>query len=199
LIDLTLFHTRSFAASTVLLFLTGFGLYGAMLLLPLFYQQARGETVTAAGLLLVPQGIGSLLARVAGGITDRLGARPVVLVGIALTAIGTIPFAFAGTTYVLLAIALVVRGAGLSAVNLAVMVGAFRELEPRQIPDASSTTRIMQQLGGAFGAATLAVVLQNQLTGHTARTAYAHSFAWAIAFTVIAAVPAVLLPRRPGS
>ena len=155
--------------------------------------------MTAAGLLLVPQGIGSLLARVAGGITDRLGARPVVLVGIALTAIGTIPFAFAGTTYVLLAIALVVRGAGLSAVNLAVMVGAFRELEPRQIPDASSTTRIMQQLGGAFGAATLAVVLQDQLTGHTARIAYAHSFAWAIAFTVIAAVPAVLLRRRPGS
>ncbi|HET6986673.1 MAG TPA: MDR family MFS transporter [Kribbella sp.] len=199
LIDLTLFRTRSFAASTTLLFLTGFGLYGAMLLLPLFYQQARGETVTAAGLLLVPQGIGSLLARIAGGLTDRIGARPVVLAGIALTTIGTIPFAFAGTTFVLLAIALVLRGAGLSAVNLAVMVGAFRELEPRQIPDASSTTRIMQQLGGAFGAATLAVILQNQLTGNTAGTAYAHSFAWAIAFTVIAAVPAVLLPRRPGS
>jgi EmrB/QacA subfamily drug resistance transporter len=199
LIDLTLFRTRSFAASTALLFLTGFGLYGAMLLLPLYYQQARGETVTAAGLLLVPQGIGSLLARVAGGLTDRLGPRPVVLVGIALTALGTIPFAFAGTTYVLLAIALVIRGAGLSAVNLAVMVGAFRELEPGQIPDASSTTRIMQQLGGAFGAATLAVILQNQLSAHAAQTAYARSFAWTIAFTVIAAVPAVLLPRRPGS
>ena len=69
LIDLALFRTRSFAASTALMFLTGFGLYGAMLLLPLFYQQARGETVTAAGLLLVPQGIGSLLARTAGGLT----------------------------------------------------------------------------------------------------------------------------------
>ncbi|WP_202868415.1 DHA2 family efflux MFS transporter permease subunit [Kribbella sindirgiensis] len=39
LIDLALFRTRSFAASTALMFLTGFGLYGAMLLLPLFYQQ----------------------------------------------------------------------------------------------------------------------------------------------------------------
>jgi hypothetical protein len=71
----------------------------------------------------------------------------------------------------LLANAHVIRGAGLSAVNLAVMVGAFRDLEPAQIPDASSTTRIMQQLGGAFGAATLAVVLQSQLTGATASTA----------------------------
>ena len=196
LIDLTLFRTRSFAASTALLFLTGFGLYGAMLLLPLFYQQARGETVTAAGLLLVPQGIGSLLARVAGGLTDRFGPRPVVLTGLALTTLGTIPFAFAGTSYALLAIALVIRGAGLSAVNLAVMVGAFRELEPQHIPDASSTTRIMQQLGGAFGAATLAVILQNQLTGHQAPDAYAHSFAWAIGFTVIATIPALFLPKR---
>ena len=196
LIDLTLFRTKSFAASTALLFLTGFGLYGAMLLLPLFYQQARGQTVTAAGLLLVPQGIGSLLARAAGGLTDRVGPRPVVLTGIALTTIGTIPFAFSGTTYAVLAIALVIRGAGLSAVNLAVMVGAFRDLEPAQIPHASSATRIMQQLGGAFGAATLAVILQNQLIGHQTGTAYAHSFLWAIAFTVVAAVPAVFLPAR---
>jgi EmrB/QacA subfamily drug resistance transporter len=196
LIDLALFRIRSFAASASLLFLTGFGLYGAMLLLPLFYQQARGATVTAAGLLLVPQGIGSILARAAGGLTDRFGPRPVVLIGILLTTLGTIPFAFAGTAYWLLAIALVIRGAGLSAVNLAVMVGAFRDLEPRHIPQGSTATRIMQQLGGAFGAAALAVILQNQLTGHTTSTAYAHSFAWAIAFTVIAAVPAVLLPKR---
>ncbi|MFC6157475.1 MDR family MFS transporter [Kribbella jiaozuonensis] len=196
LIDLSLFRTKSFTASTALLFLTGFGLYGAMLLLPLFYQQARGETVTAAGLLLVPQGIGSLIARTAGGLTDRYGPRSVILVGIVLTTLGTIPFAFTGTACWLLAVALVVRGAGLSAVMLAVMVGAFRDLEPAQIPHASSTTRIMQQLGGAFGAATLAVVLQKQLSGHPASTAYAHSFAWAIGFTVIAAVPALFLPRR---
>ncbi|MGW6276353.1 MDR family MFS transporter [Kribbella sp. NPDC055071] len=199
LIDLALFKTRSFTASTALLFLTGFGLYGAMLLLPLFYQQARGTTVTAAGLLLIPQGIGSLLARVAGGLSDRFGPRPVVLAGIALTTLGTIPFAFAGTSYAVLAVALVIRGAGLSAVNLAVMVGAFRDLTPAQIPHASSSTRIMQQLGGAFGAATLAVILQSQLLGHASPTAFAHTFFWAIAFTVIAAVPAILLPGKLGS
>ncbi|GAA1597395.1 MDR family MFS transporter [Kribbella karoonensis] len=197
LIDLALFRTRSFAASTALLFFTGFGLYGAMLLLPLFYQQARGATVTAAGLLLVPQGIGSLIARTAGGLADRHGPRPVVLIGIALTTIGTVPFAFSDPSYWLLAIALVIRGAGLSAVNLAVMVGAFRDLEPAQIPHASSTTRIMQQLGGAFGAATLAVVLQSQLTRHSIQLAYAHSFAWAIGFTVLAALPALFLGKRP--
>jgi nitrate/nitrite transporter NarK len=45
--------------------------------------------VTAAGLLLIPQGIGSLLARVAGGLSDRFGPRPVVLAGI--TVIAAVP------------------------------------------------------------------------------------------------------------
>jgi hypothetical protein len=41
----------------------------------------------------------------------------------------------------------------------------------------------MQQLGGSFGAAVVAVVLQRQLAGHSTGTANAHTFWWAIAFT----------------
>jgi hypothetical protein len=71
---------------------------------------------------------------------------------------------------------------------------------PREdVPDASSTTRIVQQVGGSFGAAVLAVILTHQL-GHTPATAAASSLAfntafwWAIGFGVLALVPAVLLP-----
>jgi EmrB/QacA subfamily drug resistance transporter len=199
LIDLRLFGTRSFAAASTLLFLSGLSMYGALLLLPLYYQQVQGYGVVAAGLLLAPQGLGSLLARAAGVLTDRIGSRPVVLGGVVLIALGTLPFAVGqGAGHVdglMLAVALVVRGLGLSSVNLAVMVGAFRDLRAAQIPDASSTTRIMQQLGGSFGAAVLAVILQRQLTGHPAGTAYAHTFGWALAFTALAVLPALLIPR----
>lgn len=86
----------------------------------------------------------------------------------------------------------------MSAINLSVMVGTFRELEPTQIPHASSTTRIMQQLGGSFGAAVLAVILERQLTGHPVATAYAHTFWWAIAFTLPSILPALALPGVRG-
>ena len=130
LIDLRLFRIRSFAASSALLFLSGLSMFGAMLLLPLYYQEVRGASVVAAGLLLAPQGLGSLLARGAGGLTDRLGPRPIVLAGIALTARGHHAVRLAGHgAACCLAAALVVRGAGLSAANLAVMVGAFRDLD----------------------------------------------------------------------
>ncbi|MEU7856132.1 MDR family MFS transporter [Nonomuraea sp. NPDC049141] len=196
LIDLRLFRTRAFAVSSALLFLSGLAMFGSMLLLPLYYQQDRGASVVAAGLLLAPQGLGSLLAKGLGGVTDRVGPRPVVLAGIAMTALGTVPFAFAGrhTGGLILGAALVVRGAGLSAANMAIMVGAFRGLDRARIPHASSTTRIMQQLGGSFGTAVLAVILQRQLADHPG-AAFGHTFAWALAFTVLAVVPALWYQR----
>lgn len=92
LIDVTLFRVRSLTVSSTLLFLSGLTTYGAMLLLPLYLQQVRGESVLISGLLLVPQGIGMLLTRsLAGKLTDQIGSRPVVLVGTVLTILGTWP------------------------------------------------------------------------------------------------------------
>lgn len=205
IIDLRLFRVRSFTASSVILFLSGLSTYGAMLLLPLYYQQVRGEGVLVAGLLLAPQGIGMLLTRsLAGKLTDQIGPRPVILAGTLLTVLGTWPFALAGahTHYYLLEAALIVRGAGLGAVFLPVMAASYQGLKKEQIPHASTATRIIQQIGGAFGASVLAIILQNQLTGQQAAdaigraAAFDHTFWWSLAFTVVGLIPAALLPRR---
>jgi formate-dependent nitrite reductase membrane component NrfD len=94
----------------------------------------------------------------------------------------------------------VVRGAGLTAATIAVMATAFTGLVPKQVPSASSATRILQQVGGSFGAAVLTVILELQLTGPGTATRLAtgfdRTFWWAIGFTVIGALPALLL-RRP--
>ncbi|HEU5024413.1 MAG TPA: MDR family MFS transporter [Spirillospora sp.] len=198
-IDLRLFRRRRFAASATLLFLSGLSLFGAMLLLPLYYQQVRGHSVVVAGLLLAPQGLGSLLVRTRlGALTDRIGPRPIVLTGLALTVLGTLAYAEAGphTSEWLLGASLVVRGAGLGGVTLAVMTAAYQGLGPDEIPHASSATRIIVQVGGSFGAAVLAVVLQHQTSGGAApSTAYAHAFWWSLAFTALAFPPALLLGR----
>jgi EmrB/QacA subfamily drug resistance transporter len=197
-VDLRLFRVRSFAASSTLLFLSGLSMFGAMLLLPLYYQQVRGQGVVAAGLLLAPQGLGSLLTRgPLGTLIDRIGPRPVVLAGTVLTALGTLAYTQAGphTSELLLAASLVVRGAGLSGATIAVMAAAYQGLDPADIPHASSATRIMQQVGGSFGAAVLAVVLTRQLAGHaTGAAAFDRAFWWSLAFTALAVVPALLLP-----
>jgi len=203
LINLRVLRIRSFAASVFVLFLSGLSVYGPLLLLSLYYQDVQGKSAMLVGLLLAPQGIGSLLPRgIAGKLSDRIGPRPVVVVGLVLTALGTLPFAWSGpdTNEWLLGAALFVRGAGLAPVTIAVMAGAFRDVPSAEVPDASSTIRILQQVGGSFGSAVLAIILAGELLGHPVLTpavqgqAFDTAFWWAIGFSVLALLPALLLP-----
>ena len=205
LVDLRLFKVRSFSAATALMFLSGFGVFGALLLLPLYYQQIRGQSALDAGLLLAPQGLGMLLTRTkAGTLTDRIGARPIVLVGVVLTAVGTLAYTQVGvhTNEILLGLSLVVRGAGLGAVTIPVMAAAYLGLRPDQVPHASSVTRIAQQVGGAFGTAILAMILSTQIQAHHAAglsgqaIAFGIAFWWSLGLTAIAVIPALFLAFR---
>jgi EmrB/QacA subfamily drug resistance transporter len=194
LVDLGLFRIRSFAAAGGVLFFSGLSLYAAMLLLPLYYQEVRGQDALTAGLLLAPQGLGALLSRPVGPIVDKIGARTIVLAGTCLCALGTVPYIFAGphTSEVLLGCALVVRGAGLSGANIAIISGAFRDLPRPSVPDGSTIIRVLQQLGGSFGTAILAVVLATSAASTT--TAFHVAFTWALALTALAVIPALLMP-----
>jgi EmrB/QacA subfamily drug resistance transporter len=196
LLDLRLFRVSSFSTSTALMFLSGFVLYGALLLVPLYFQDVRGHDPLWTGLLLAPQGIGVLLSRgVAGSLTDRIGPRWVVTTGLALAVASTLPFALAdaGTSEWVLAAALVVRGFGLGAVTLPVFATAYEGLDRAQIPDASIITRASQQVGGSFGSSVLALILANQVAG---AAGYRTTFWWTLAFTAVALVLALRLPTR---
>ena len=182
LVDVSLLRHRPVASSSAMLFLSGASLYGAMLLLPLYFQESRGASVLTAGLLLVPQGVGSLLSRgLTGRLMDAIGARLLVAAGFALVGLATVPFALAGpnTDETWLLAALLVRGFGLSVVMVPVMAVAFTGLDRSQIPHASILTRIAQQLGGSFGTAILAVIL-------AATHSFDQAFWWAVGFTTIA-------------
>jgi EmrB/QacA subfamily drug resistance transporter len=207
IIDLRLFRQRSFTASAGLMFLAGLSIFGAMLLLPLYYQQARGQSALDAGLLLAPQGLGMMLALpIVGRLTDTTGPRPIVLVGMALATLGTIPYTQVGadTSELALGAALVIRGAGLGALFVPATTAAYRDLRNDAIPRATSALRISQQVGGSFGTALLAVILQHQAAAQAAAgsaglaISFGRTFWWAVGFTALAFVPALLLPRgRP--
>ena len=152
--------------------------------------------------MLVPTGIGTLLSRgLAGRLTDKIGARPIAVAGFAVVAAATVPFAFAGahTNAWLLAFWLVIRGFGLGAVTIPVMAVAFLGLEKEQISHSSVITRMVQQIGGSFGTAVLAVILSAAVTAHHGNlaTGFDIAFWWATGFSALAVLLSLWLPGAP--
>jgi len=169
-----------------------------------------------SALWLVPQGIGMLLTRqMIGKLTDEIGAKFVVLPAILLTLAGTIPFVFFGVTtpqWLVWAV-LLVRGAGVGGFTVPVMADSYVGLEKPKIPVASVATRIIQNIGSAFGSAVLATVVSGMLArqadalAETALTkaalagtalakAYHAGFITSIIFMIIGIVPALFLTNK---
>jgi EmrB/QacA subfamily drug resistance transporter len=201
LVDVRLFRHRPLASSSLLGFLTGAALYGALLLLPLYWQELRGESALDAGLLLIPQGVGTLLSRgLAGKLTDRIGPRSVAVAGFAVVTAATVPFGFvtAHTSNVALMAALLVRGVGMGAATIPLAGAAYIGLPGPDVPSASIITRVVQQLGGSMGTAVLAVILQAAASNTSdPAQAFRAAFWWSVGFAALAVPLSLLLPGRP--
>jgi EmrB/QacA subfamily drug resistance transporter len=197
LLDLRLFRHRPFAAASALGFLSRVSIFGVMIMMPLYYQQVRGYGALTAGLLLAPQSLGTMLALpYVGRLTDRIGARPVVLTGIAVTALTTLPLTRVGahTSGLLLGAVLLVWGMGVAAVAVPVAAAAYDGLPAADIPGATSAIMTVQTVGASAGAAVLAAILQSRPADGPA--AFAATFWWVLGFTTLTLVPALLLPAR---
>jgi MFS family permease len=218
-----LFRNRGFATGAATNFVLGTALFGVARLLPLYFQILRGSSPLQTGLLLAPQGFGAAVAiSLAGYLTDKVGARRVVPIGVLLALAGTAWYTQIGahTPYWALLAALFLVGAGLGATITPSMAAAFQGLPRAAIGQATSAINVIQRVAGALGSALLAVVLQHAITtglpsfhggigqaGALAAAspraadllarAFGVSFAVALAIIVLALIPSVLLPGRP--
>ncbi len=202
LLDVRLYTNRVFGAASLTTFGLGAALFGAMILVPLYYQEVRHESVIVTGLLTGPQGIGMLLVMpLAGRLSDRFGGGRVALAGVSILCLGTIPLAFigTGTSVLYLSLVLVLRGVGIGFSFMPAMTAAFSALRPEQLSDATPQLNVLQRIGGAIGVAVLAVVLQ-RASGHAPSLgklagAYDTAFWWSLGIALLSLIPTVVLLR----
>lgn len=204
ILPLYLFKLRNFSAVMVGLFLAGIATNGPMLLLPLFFQNIKGFSVLSTGLILIPQGIGMLIARpLIGKLTDKLGARDVVLVSLTLAIIGTIPFVFfnEASSLIVMGVVLFVRGMGIGGVTVPMMTDAYTGMVKQEIAQASVGTRLVQNVGGGFGSAVLATVVSLSIQGEIPTTplmttAYHDGFMLALVLSLVLVIPTLFLTNK---
>jgi EmrB/QacA subfamily drug resistance transporter len=208
LLDVRSLRRRVIVAPMLVASMFNIALFGSAAILPLYFELARGESATFAGLMVAVQGIGSGLGMlVCGRLTDRFGARLVTPIAGAVALVGTLPWAHLGphTSYALLLGALIVRGAGLSALMNAAYAVAYGTLERDVIPSATAALNIVSRVSAAAGVAVLVALLdsQVQITGavRDPATVAALADAFSELFVVLSVVAglsiaaALLIPR----
>src|ERR1700729_843907 len=116
LLDIRLYTNRVFGAASLTTSGLGAALFGAMILVPLYYQEVRHESVIVTGLLTGPQGLGMLIVMpFMGRLTERFGGGRVAIIGVSVLSIATVPLALIGasTSLVTISLVLLVRGVGI--------------------------------------------------------------------------------------
>jgi EmrB/QacA subfamily drug resistance transporter len=203
MLPMRFFRNRTFAAANAASLFMFFGMFGSIFLLAQFLQVVQGYSPLDAGLRTLPwTAMPMFIAPIAGGLSDRIGGRPLMATGLALqaAALGWIAaITETGVPYSQLVPPFVIAGVGMSlffAPVANVVLSSVRRVEEGQ---ASGANNAIRELGGVFGVAVLAAVFASYGGYETPQT-YVDGLTpavWVGAIVVaLGAIAALFIPRR---
>jgi EmrB/QacA subfamily drug resistance transporter len=203
MIPMGFFAKREFSAANVVSLLMYFGMFGSIFLLAQFFQVVQGYSPLEAGLRTLPwTAMPILVAPIAGLLSDRVGSRPLLVVGMGLMSAALAWLALIASpavAYLRLVPPFVMAGVGMSlyfapTANL-VLSAVRRDQEGK----ASGVNNTIREIGGVFGVAVLATVF-SAVGGYASPTAFVDGMSaavWVGAVMVgLAAVAALAIPSR---
>ncbi|AWB91228.1 DHA2 family efflux MFS transporter permease subunit [Aeromicrobium chenweiae] len=167
LLDLRLFKDRNLTLSVITMFLFASAFFGALLLVPTYFQQVDGYSVKKAGLLIAAQGIGAMLTMpIAGALSDRIPVGRIVpfgFLGILIGLFGVAQSTDPGTSDWTIMAWLFVTGLGMGATMMPLFTSALKTLKAADVARGSTLLNVTQQVASAVGIATISVVLTNAM------------------------------------
>jgi EmrB/QacA subfamily drug resistance transporter len=204
MVPMRLFRSRAFSSGNAAGFLYTASVLGTLFFLAQFLQTAQGHGPLGAGLRLLPwTATLFVVAPIAGSLVNKIGERPLIVVGLLLQAAGMAwiaRIAAPDLVYAALAVPLIVAGAGVSMAMPAAQNAVLSSVADPEIGKASGTFNMLRFLGGAFGIAILGAVFAR--TGSFGSpNAFSAGFASAVsvsaAFSLLGAVAGMWQPARP--
>ncbi|MEV8627670.1 MFS transporter [Streptomyces sp. NPDC051079] len=167
-LPLKLFRIRTFSLVSVISFIVGFAMFGAMTYLPTFLQIVQGVSPTMSGVHMLPMVVGMLLTSTASGqIVSRTGRWKVFpLAGTAVTALGLLllhRLTETSSTWEM-SVYFFVFGAGLGLVMQVLVLVVQNAVSYQDLGVATSGATFFRSIGASFGVAIFGTVFTNRLT-----------------------------------
>jgi EmrB/QacA subfamily drug resistance transporter len=203
MLPLRLFRVRAFSAANVTAFLMSGAIFSAAFLTSQYFQLGLGYSPLATGLRLLPwTATPMFVAPAAGALADRIGARPLLVTGLAMQAAGLAWVAAIATSsggYARFVAPLVIAGVGISMTLPTVATAALGAVPPADLGRASGVNNTLQRFGGAFGVAAVTAVFTAY--GHLGSAAsvvsgYRPALVLSAALSLAGALAAVAVGRR---
>ena len=195
LIDLSAFNSPQYSMSIMMGFLTSLIFFGFMIFFPLIQAINDNVSITYIGMLLALQGVGAWLARkFIYKFLSEINSFLIIGVGLIISAISILIIQVGGNASEI--IGFTVRGSGLGIATIAVLSSPFEFCNKNQIKDTSAVTRVVQQIGGAFGGVLSGILIyltQAQLI--SVNNAYHAMFFVSLVFGVIAVIAYIFFSR----
>jgi len=167
LIPMKMFKSQTFTMATILGVFVGFGMFGAMMTIPLYLQLVKGATPTESGLLMLPMILGMMIASIVSGqVMARTGSyKWFPRIGTAFMILGF--FLFTRLTwdspFWFVMLGMFFMGAGLGQLMQTLTVASQNSVGPRDIGVATSSSTFFRTMGGTAGTAILFSVLFNAI------------------------------------
>ncbi|HLJ79128.1 MAG TPA: DHA2 family efflux MFS transporter permease subunit [Acidobacteriaceae bacterium] len=182
LVNLRTLKDRNFFLGCSLMILLGLCIYSMITILPLFYQELLGYTAFAAGLVVGPRGIGSILGMpVIGYLTNKVDARYLLTFGFIGFGIMSLVFGNVnlGISPWTLLVPIIATGFALSFVFVPITTQAYATLRNEQIGNASGIFNLVRNIGGSIGISIAQTLLvrrtdlhQTEIAAYAPRTQY---------------------------
>ncbi|MEN9516266.1 MAG: hypothetical protein RLZZ159_132 [Actinomycetota bacterium] len=170
ILPMSLFKNKTFTLTSIMGFIIGAGMFGAIIMLPLYLQIIQGNSATDAGLKLIPLMLGILVFTITSGrlITKTGKYKRYPVIGSVLMTLGIFLMSTAGTStaYWQVALFAVVIGGGLGLSMQTVVIAVQNAVEFKDLGIATSSNTFFRSLGGAFGAAIFGTILSNQIAAN---------------------------------
>ena len=163
----SIYHNRTVTLALLAIFLTGFGMFGGIIFVPLFFQGVLGASATNSGAFLTPMMLGMVFgAAVSGQTLSRLGGhyRLQGLIGTAIMGTGIMLASrmTVDTGYVQAVVNIVVMGVGLGVTFPGFTIAVQNAVPYRIVGVATSATQFYRSIGGTLGLAVLGSVMTNR-------------------------------------